>query len=469
MIRPLVYWTIACAIILAGGFALNFLANEPGSITIDYADRVWVFTPLKAAIVLVIGLMTLMAAFWAVKLVWAIGKFLLTGDDTGFGGLLARRRERTGLDALAKGMVALEAGDAKTAKRKAEIAERKLGKPSLTRLLNAKAAEMAGDHAKAETYYKALMSDSNTAFVGAQGLLGQAIAADDTDRAMKFASKAIEYNPKNAGVLDALYMLQSQKFDWEGARGTLKAQRRAGLLPQLEADRRESGLALAQSEDAESAGEIEHARQLAVDAAKLDPTNANAITTAVRMLNDTGSKRTAAKLVQEGWRAKPQAQLAAAYATIEPDEAPAARARRFEALFALQPDHPETHYLKAELALMDKNWGTARKAIEQLRETEPTARTCAIMAAISRGEGEPEAIVRGWLARALGAPRDEATESLLSGAAMLPLLVEPDAELDRDDRTPDTEDPTEGPVEGTTEDEAPKQADPAPEPRKETA
>ena len=47
------------------------------------------------------------------------------------------------------------------------------------------------------------------------------------------------------------------------------------------------------------------------------------------------------------------------------------------------------------------------------------------MAAIARGEGEPDHVIRGWLARALGAPRNDATDSEISHAAMLPLLVEP--------------------------------------------
>ena len=48
------------------------------------------------------------------------------------------------------------------------------------------------------------------------------------------------------------------------------------------------------------------------------------------------------------------------------------------------------------------------------------------MAAIARGRGEPDHVVRAWLARALGAPRDEAAEIAIAHSAMLPLLVESD-------------------------------------------
>ena len=47
-------------------------------------------------------------------------------------------------------------------------------------------------------------------------------------------------------------------------------------------------------------------------------------------------------------------------------------------------------------------------AIGDLAETDPTARSMAIMAAISRGTGDDDATVSGYLARALSAPRGDA-------------------------------------------------------------
>ena len=40
-----------------------------------------------------------------------------------------------------------------------------------------------------------------------------------------------------------------------------------------------------------------------------------------------------------------------------------------------------------------------------MAEVDPDARTLTIMAAIERGEGSSDAVVRGWLARAVSAPR----------------------------------------------------------------
>ena len=422
MLSRFAYVLIILGVILTGAFALDFLLNKEGSLALTFDGTVWELTLFEAAIAVTVGILALLLAIVVVKLLLALFLFIIGRKDA-FGTFFSRRREQSGLDALSKSMVALAAGDAKLAKKKAALAERKLMRPELTRLINAQAAELAGDDAKAETYYKALMADDSTAYVGAHGLIGKAMEAGETDRALRLAQFAKEIAPKDEATLETLYTLQSQKFDWEGARKTLADQRRAQHVPKIEAARREAALVLAQSEDAEREGEEENARALAVEAAKLDVTNVNAVSTAVRHLVGSGSKRAASKLVTDAWRAHPHPVLAAAFASIEPDEAPAQRRRRFEGLFNLHPEHDETRFVRAELALVSEDFAGARAAIQDLRETEPSARSCAIMAAVSRGEGEPEHVVRAWLARALGAPRGDTAEGIIDQAAMLPLLI----------------------------------------------
>ncbi|MFQ5566722.1 MAG: heme biosynthesis protein HemY, partial [Paracoccaceae bacterium] len=313
------------------------------------------------------------------------------------------------------------------------------------------AAELAGDDLRAETYYRALAEDPATSFIGVRGLLNRALERDDTDRALKLAESAVKLRPRDASALDTLYMLQSRKFDWTGARKTLDAQRRAGLLPKPEANRRDAMLALAQAEDAEAAGEPEHARKLALEAARLDRANPEAAAAAARHLVAAGSKRAAAKMLIEAWRRKPAPVLAAAYAAIEPDESAHERRLRFGKLLNAHLSHPESKLLAAELALVTEDWAGARKAIADLDEAGPTARSCAIMAAIARGEGAPEAEVRGWLARALDAPRGDAPDSGIGHAAMLPLLIGgDDAESPGEDIEEAEELPDEEGAEGAT-------------------
>ncbi len=437
-------------VVTVGIWGLVTLIEDQGGITIQFAGQEYFFLPVHFAALLAI-------AFLAIWLGLKIAGFLLAvlrfvdGDETAISRFFNRSRERRGLEAMAMSMTALAAGEARAARAKAEKAELLLQRPELTRLLNAQAAELSGDDLRAETYYRALAEDPSTSFIGVRGLLNRALEKDDADRALKLAESAAQLRPKDGEVLETLYMLQSRKFDWAGARRTLDAQRRAGLLPKPEANRRDAMLALAQAEDAEELGETEHARKLALDATRLDSANAEAAATAARLLANAGSKRAAAKLLIDGWRREPSPVLAAAYAALEPEESAHERRLRFGKLLKANAAHPESKLLAAELALVTEDWAGARKAIADIKEDEPSKRSCIINAAIARGEGRPEAEVRGWLARALEAPRGDALDSDISHAAMLPLLIGSDDEVEEAVEAEEAEEAADGEQEGRKE------------------
>ena len=126
---------------------------------------------------------------------------------------------------------------------------------------------------------------------------------------------------------------------------------------------------------------------------------------AARSYIEQGSKRNATRVILKAWQARPHPDLAAVFAEIEPNETPTQRLRRFSKLLKISPDTRETRLLKAELNLAAEDFPAARRALGDLAEVDPDARTLSIMAAIERGEGSSDAVVRGWLARAVSAPR----------------------------------------------------------------
>ncbi len=154
MLGPIFYVLGLLVVILAGGVALNYLVEEPGRLVVYYNDRVHELSLFEAAVVLVLLILAVTLAFLVLRILVALVRFIM-GDETAFSRFFARRRERRGFDALSKAYVALAAGDGTRAKRSAERAEAKLVRPGLTRLVNAQAAEMAGDEARARTYYRA--------------------------------------------------------------------------------------------------------------------------------------------------------------------------------------------------------------------------------------------------------------------------------------------------------------------------
>ena len=120
---------------------------------------------------------------------------------------------------------------------------------------------------------------------------------------------------------------------------------------------------------------------------------------------DQGRPKLATRLLKKTWEAQPHPDLASAFAAIAPDESPSERIKRFAALTRIKPDDPETKMLLAELHIANEDFPEARRALGDLVETDPNARSVTLMAAIERGEGASDAVVQGWLARAVTAPR----------------------------------------------------------------
>ncbi|MGF1446163.1 MAG: heme biosynthesis protein HemY [Pikeienuella sp.] len=427
MIGSLIRLLVFAAVVAAATWGVSILLEAEGGVTIALAGYEFALTPLAAAAVLVVAAGALIVVIRAVDLIVATTLFIL-GDPQAVRRFTDETRKRRGIETLDATLMALANGDGKRAQKSAARAERLLRRPGLTRLLMAQASELAGDTRRARRYWRALAEEPDTAALGLKGLLAQALSAGDTERARALAEQAAEIAPQDPSIWADLYRLQSEAYDWAGARRTLATQRRLGALPRPEADRREATLALAQAEEAAAARDRQQSRAFALEAVKLDPANAEAATAAARELALQGHTKSAARHLMEAWRRAPSPEIARAYAALEPTESPLQRRKRFEKLFAANSDHPEARFVSAELALLARDWAGARAALDALGEDVPSARSCALMAAIARGEGEPEAVIRGWLAKALGAPRDGgATE--IAQTAMLPLLID-DADED---------------------------------------
>ena len=303
--------------------------------------------------------------------------------------------------------MALASGDGRLAMAKATRADRYLNRPDLTNLLTAQAAEMAGDKRMAELTYRKLLEDERTRFVGVRGILKQKLDEGDTETAMALAKKAFALKPRHEETQDILLRLQAGGGDWTGARETLAAKLKSGTLPRDVHKRRDAVLAVSQARDVVDEGKSIEAREAAIEANRLSPDLVPAAVMAARGYIDQGNKRAATRIVKKAWAAQPHPDLANAFAMIEPDEDARARLKRFQALTKGTASQPESRMLMAELNIAAEDFPAARRALGDLVETDPTTRNLTIMAAVERGEGASDAVVRGWLARALTAPRAE--------------------------------------------------------------
>lgn len=404
MIWSLVKILLFVAIVAGLTLGAGYLMDTGGGIRISVAGQEFTLEPLQAAIASLILVVLVWLLIKMIGLVAAVLRFL-NGDETAISRYFDRNRERKGFQALADGMMAIASGEGRVAMSKAAKAQKYLRRPELTNLLTAQAAEMTGDNVKATEVYKALLADDRTRFVGVRGLMKQKLVEGDTDIAMKLAEKAFALKPKHEEVQDVLLKLQAEKGDWKGARTTLAAKLRQGLLPRDVHKRRDAVLALQEAKEVFADGTTIEAREAAIAANRLSPDLIPAAILAARSYIGESRPKYAVRVLKKAWEAQPHPDIAAAFAAIEPSESPAERLKRFDALLKVNPDHPETRLLKAELNIAAEDFPAARRALGDLAETQPTARTLAIMAAVERGEGHDDAVVRGWLARALTASR----------------------------------------------------------------
>ncbi|MEI4485447.1 heme biosynthesis HemY N-terminal domain-containing protein [Frigidibacter sp. MR17.14] len=392
---------IAVGVVTAGA---AWLSDWAETVRISVAGMEFTLGPLQA----VIALALLVFGIWAaVKILGFIVAFLrfLNGDETALSRYFDRNRERKGFQALQDGMLALAAGDGRTAMAKAQKADRLLDRPEMTALVMAQAAELQGDRRLAIEVYKRLLSTDRTRFVGVRGLMHAKLAEGETETALRLAEKAFEMQPKNTEVQDILLRLQTESGDWAGARGTLAAKSRMGTLPKEVFRRRDALLALQEAKGVLDEGRSIEAREAAISANRASPDLIPAAVMAAKSYLEAGNTKYAARVVKKAWEMQPHPDLAGAFALIAPEESPRERLKRFETLFAAAPGAEETALTRAELLIAAEDFPAARRSLGSLPETHPTARSLTLMAAIARGEGADEQEVRAWLTRAVSASR----------------------------------------------------------------
>lgn len=404
MLWSLVKVVLFVVVVAALTFGAGLLLDTGSGIRLAVGNTELTLGPLQTVILGLLLLVLVWLVIRTVALLVAVLRFL-NGDETAISRYFDRNRERKGYQALSEGILALASGESRTAMSRAARAEKYLARPDLTTLLTAQAAEATGDTKRATSAYKALLGDNRTRFVGIRGLMKQKLTEGDTATALKLAEKAFAMKPRHPETQDILLRLQSEQADWKGARATLGAQQKAGTLPRDVYRRRDAVLALQEASGVMDESASIEAREAAIAANRLSPDLIPAAAMAARSHILKDEKKLATRVLKKAWETRPHPDLAAAFAEIEPEESPAARIKRFRTLTAINPTDDETRILLAELNIAAEDFPAARRALGDVPTRHPTGRSLAIMAAIERGEGADDAVVRGWMARALTAPR----------------------------------------------------------------
>lgn len=390
MIRLVIFFLVLGVL----GLGAAWFADNPGWVLIDWFGAE-VETSVAVLLLLASGLgLSVFALFWALQL-------LLRGPAA-WGRYRTEKRRLKRERALVRGFAAVSVGEAETARR--YLGEAKGGERGLSQMLGAQIAVLEQDDEAAERYYRQMLQDSDTEFLGLRGLFETAARQGDKAAALHFATRAFHLKPRSAWVAESLFRVQTQMSAWAEAQKTLSTAQRAGGLSAGAARRREAVLQVAEAIAAREAGEGEAALKYAEKALAGDKGLTEAAIIAARIYHDKGQYWSAAGVIERAWARFPHPVLAEAYAGLKPEEAAADRSRRLIGLAEFNASHVEGRILIAGEALKLGELRRARRVLKPVLDTA-SQRVCLLMGEVEDRAGhDAEALT--WRTKAIIAPRD---------------------------------------------------------------
>lgn len=384
--------------VIAGAFVVWAL-GLPGGLTVDLGNgTLYDFEPIWGLLaILLVGVLL------------ALAGSLLSGLIT-----LPRRvgksrraaKTKAANRALADGLLAAEAGDAALAKKLSKKAAQHAEDDRLKLLLEARAAEISDDWSGAERAWGQLARLPGGQLAGLRGAASAAGARGDAISAEARAREALELKSGADWPFNALFDSQVAAGNWQAALSTLATGEKRGQISGESLRRRRAVLYTAQAASLQH-NDRKDAQRLLAEAIRSAPSFPPAAWHGARQLMIDNKLKAAQGVLELGWKARPHPALAQLAQRLDTSATPQTIADRVKALIAVNPDHRESRILEADLAMRNRDWLSAVKALAILVEEKPTARLCLLLEKALRGYGDLTEAER-WGRMAVTAAREPA-------------------------------------------------------------
>ena len=386
-------WRFVLLVLVA--LAVAWLADRPGSVTIQWMGR-------EIHLTVFVGLMFLLGLFVAAMVIYGLLRRIWRAPAS-YRGRRREKKTRRAYESLSRGIIAAGAGDAHGAARHAALAGETLTSEPLVKLLSAQAAQLRGDRDEVKRVFETMADAPETELLGLRGLFADARSAGDWQAARRHAEAAHGKNSRLPWAAAAVLQALVAHKDWLGAARNIAAQGKAGLMPRDEANRKQAAMLTAQALVLEENNSTESLR-LANEAHGLDIALVPAAAVLARQLAATGNKRKANKVLRETWLINPHRDLAALGGQIDGGSAENAF-ERVRDLVGATPGSDEGRIALARAAISAQRHDAAREILVPMLAGQPQASVCGLMAQIEDAAGNAGKS-REWLARALHSPRD---------------------------------------------------------------
>lgn len=393
-------WTLLKISVVVG--VCVWIADRPGTIAIDWMDYKFTFHVgfffLAMLVVVVLGI-----------LIFSIIKTILD-----FPKKMSRYKDITGKEkgmrALAIGMAAVAAGDAKGAAYQAYRAKKFLKETDpLVQLMEAQSARLNGDEVTAARSFIGLLENKDASFLGVRGLLQSALDNGDYEGALELGHKALEQYPKQGWILCVVYDLEIRARNWDSALKVLYRAEKAGAIAVNKANSDRVAMLLAQAEEAKANGEEDKYFRLLNKAYAQDKHFVPTVIRLVDMYVERDKLKAAASLIESAWKVHPHSGLAALWEDVRVvgrHDDKMARVRWFEKLLSFNPESVVGLMALANVLMSEGLWGEARKYLQKAESIRPNVNLYKMWALLEERATHDKDAVQNWLEKAADAPRE---------------------------------------------------------------
>ncbi len=374
-------------IVAFAAMGIHWMIEHPGDIVIN-----WQGYTLKTSVG--VGVMALCFSVAGLIIVWSVLKALINFQKI-FDLSLQGRRERRGIQAISKGLIAIGAGDPVAAKRAAHEANRFLGSAPLTLLLQAQTAQIMGERVEAERIFRTMVAEPQTHILGLRGLYVEAHRRGAIKEALSYAQKAAQQSPSASWASEASVYHACLERRWRDALNWLTLRHKQKLISSSVFKYERAALLTA-----EALNLAPHAPDAALtlveDALSANPALIPAVVLCGRIWAERRNWRKSMRVLEAGWRLSPHPDIAYTYIHLRDDDTVQDKLDRARQLLKILPDHVEAHLAFAHAALKARHFASTHTSLSWLLANQPTARTYELAINLDEAETGYNAKIKEW-------------------------------------------------------------------------